>query len=107
MIEYSTRVMIDTPPERVWAILVDGARYAEWNPEIFAIDGALAAGRHITAHVRLGDGATRRVRMRVTEYTAPTRMVWTGGLPLGLFVGRRTYTVTRAGAGAEFRMHLE
>ena len=30
----------------------------------------------------------------------------TGGLPFGLVVGRRTFTVTPAGSSAEFRMHL-
>lgn len=107
MIEYSTQVMIDAPAERVWAILIDSSHYGEWNPEIFGIDGTMAAGARITAQVRLGSGATRRVPMRVTELAAPTRMVWTGGLPFGLFVGRRTYTVARAAGGTEFRMHLE
>lgn len=106
MIEYSTQVAIDAPPDRVWAILTDGNRYAEWNPEIFGIEGALAAGSKITAHVKLGSGATRRVLMRVTELAAPTKMVWVGGLPFGLFVGQRTYTVRPAGGGTEFRMHL-
>lgn len=102
MPEYSTQVVIDAPPDRVWAILIDGSRYAEWNPEIFGIDGRLAAGAKITASVRLGDGATRRVPMRVTELTAPARMVWTGGLPFGLFVGRRTYTVEPTAGGTRF-----
>lgn len=107
MPEYSTQVVIAAPPERVWAILVDGSRYAEWNPEIFRIDGNLTAGARITAQVRLGSGATRRVPMRVTELAAPTRMVWVGGLPFGLFVGRRTYTVGPAAGGTEFRLHLD
>ena len=33
-------------------------------------------------------------------------MEWTGGMPLGLFVGRRTLMVRAREAGAEFRMHL-
>ena len=32
-------------------------------------------------------------------------MVWTGGMPLGLFKGERTFTLTRRGDGTvEFRM---
>jgi hypothetical protein len=106
MIEYSTQIVIDAPPELVWSILADGVRYGEWNPEILRIDGALTAGAKITAQVRLGSGAVRRVPMRVTECAAPTRMQWVGGLPFGLFVGRRTYTVRPTGEGAEFRMDL-
>jgi hypothetical protein len=33
-------------------------------------------------------------------------MEWVGGLPLGLFTGRRLFTVTPVPGGAEFRMHL-
>ena len=29
-----------------------------------------------------------------------------GGLPLGLFVGRRTFTLTATPGGAQFRLHL-
>src|SRR5690348_16935443 len=106
MQEYTTVATIDASPHTVWAILTDGRSYDQWNPEIIGIDGMIAAGSRITAHVRLGDGAVRRVPQRVTALDAPRRMEWTGGLPFGLFVGRRTFTVTPSGTGAEFRMHL-
>ena len=44
--------------------------------------------------------------MRVTTLEAPTRMEWIGGMPLGLFIGRRTFTVTPSAHGSEFRLHL-
>ncbi len=51
MIDYATQVSINAPPEGVWAILVDGSRYSEWNPEIFGIDGTLTAGlKHHAEH---------------------------------------------------------
>jgi uncharacterized protein YndB with AHSA1/START domain len=106
MKEYATSSKISASPERVWAVLTDGAAYREWNPEIIGIDGQLALGARITARVRLGDGAVRAVPQRVVEFEPPHRMVWQGGLPLGLFVGRRTFTVTPVADGAEFRMHL-
>ena len=106
MQEYTTVATIDATPDSVWRILTDGGGYAQWNPEIVGIDGTIAAGNRITAHVRLGDGAVRKVPQRVTALDAPRRMEWTGGLPFGLFVGRRTFTVTPSGGGAEFRMHL-
>jgi len=106
MKEYATGSMISAPPERVWAVLIDAAGYRDWNPEIIGIDGAFALGARITAHVRLGDGAVRVVPQRVVEFEPPRRMVWQGGLPLGLFVGRRTFTVTPVADGVEFHMHL-
>ena len=106
MQEYVAMTMIDAAPNDVWAILTDAAAYREWNPEIVALDGAIAPGSRITAHVRLGGGVIRRVGMRVTELTPPSQMEWTGGLPFGLFVGRRTFTVTPRKNGTEFRLQL-
>lgn len=107
MKEYTTTVRISATPEAVWNVLTNASRYADWNPEIIGIEGEFAANARITATVRLGSGAIRSVPQRVTAFEAPRRMQWTGGLPLGLFVGRRTFTVTPAGGGTEFRMHLE
>jgi hypothetical protein len=106
MKEYVTTATIDASAETVWAILTDGPGYKDWNPEIIGIDGSMILGARITAYVRLGNGAVRRVPQRITALDAPTYMQWTGGLPLGLFVGRRTFTVTQKGPAVEFRMHL-
>ena len=107
MKEYVTTTTIAAPPATVWHILTDATTYRDWNPEIVAVDGQFAQGARITAHVRLGDGAVRKVPQRVEVFEAPSRMEWSGGLPFGLFVGRRTFTVTPAAAGAEFRMHIQ
>jgi len=107
MKEYTTSSLINASPEAVWAILTDGPSYKEWNPEIIGIDGNFADGGRVKAHVRLGDGAVRKLPQRVTLTEKPMRMQWTSGLPFGLFVGRRTFTVTPVAHGAEFRMHLQ
>ena len=88
--EYVTVATILAPADRVWAIL----------------DGHLAGDARFTARVRLGTGAVRSVSMKVTLFEPPSRMEWTGGLPLGLFVGRRMYTVTPRVGVTEFRMQL-
>ncbi|HEY2163871.1 MAG TPA: SRPBCC domain-containing protein [Gemmatimonadaceae bacterium] len=107
MTEYETMVVIDAPPEQVWQVLTDGGAYHEWNPEIVGVEGRMGLGERIVARVRLGDGALRRVPMRVSRFEVPSRMEWLGGLPLGLFVGRRTFTVTPRAGKSEFRLHLE
>ena len=46
--------------------------------------------------------------VRVTAPEPPTRIVWTGGLPLGLFMGRRTFTLTpRDGGVVDFALNLQ
>lgn len=104
--EYTTTVQIVAPPEAVWTILADPAGYPDWNPEIVAIDGRFGLGERITAKVHIGDGVIRSVPMRVAAFEPPVRMEWIGGLPLGLFVGRRVFSVTPRDGGAEFRMDL-
>jgi hypothetical protein len=42
--EIVTSIEISASPERVWAILTDTKRYAEWNPEIAALNGQLVPG---------------------------------------------------------------
>ena len=106
MKEYETTITVAATPERVWSVLTDGDAYGDWNPEIVSIRGRLAHGERITARVRLGDGAIRNVAQRIVTFDPPHCMEWIGGLPLGLFVGRRTFTVTSVDRGSEFRMHL-
>ena len=45
--------------------------------------------------------------MGVAELVAPERMVWTGGMPLGLFKGVRTFTLTPEGSATRFEMREE
>jgi uncharacterized protein YndB with AHSA1/START domain len=106
MKEYTSTSIIGASLEAVWAVLTDGGGYREWNPEITRVEGRIALGERITAHVRLGDGAIRAVPLRVSALEPPRRMEWTGGLPLGMFVGRRTFTLTANPGGTEFRLHL-
>src|SRR5262245_50913822 len=67
----------------------------------------MALGERIRARVKVGNGAIRTVPMRVTAFESPLRMEWTGGLPLGLFTGRRIFTVTPADDAVEFRMLVQ
>jgi hypothetical protein len=107
MTEYRTGARIAASPEQVWAVLTNGAAYSSWNPEIVGIDGVMALNARIVAHVRLGSGAVRHVPQQVPVFDAPRRLEWLSGLPFGLFVGRRIFTVTPVAGGADFLMHLQ
>lgn len=52
-IDVDTDVTIDAPPERVWAVLRDVERYAEWNPYIESIAGDWEKGAELRIAVRL------------------------------------------------------
>lgn len=108
---YVTTARIRATPDGVWKILADTARYAEWNPEIVGIEGRFAAGARFKARVKVKAGggrtAIRSVSMRMTAFDRANRMEWMGGLPLGLFTGVRTLTLTARGNETEFRMELQ
>ena len=107
MKEFITSAAIRATPDAVWSILTDGPEYAHWNPEINRVDGRIALEEKIVAHVVLHGGKVQPVSVRVTAWEPMRKMVWTGGLPLRLFTGSRTFRLTpRDGGIVEFSMHL-
>ena len=99
---YSTRTTIAAPAETVWAILTDLAAWPSWNTTVTATEGTVALGQKVTVSVTGNPG--RSFPVKVTALDAPTRMVWTGGMPLGLFRGTRTYSLRAVGDTTEFAM---
>jgi len=94
---------IRATPDRIWSILTDASRYPVWNPTVANVDGTIAAGERITVSAKISPG--RAFPVRVAAYEPPRRMVWRGGMPLGLFVGERVFTLTPGQGGlVEFNM---
>ena len=93
---------IEATPEAVWAVLVDGAAYPQWDPNVERVEGRIAAGERIKVFTKLQPG--RAFPVQVSAFEPPARMVWSGGMPLGLFRGVRTFTLTREGE-ARTRIH--
>ncbi len=97
MKEYRASTTIDASPERIWAILTDGAAYPEWEPNTVRIEGRIAPGEKLTAFSTLSPG--RAFPVKVTEFVPHQKMTWTGGMPFGLFTGERSFTLTPRGDG--------
>ena len=103
MTEYATATTIAAPPDRVWAVLTDAAGYPDWNSTIISLDGSIAEGERIALVSTLNP--KRTFTLSVSDVHPPTSMVWSDGMPLGLFSGVRTFTLTDAGEGVtEFSM---
>ena len=73
-------------------MLTDAAGYPQWNSTVVKIDGRIAPGEKVTVHAKAAPG--RAFPVEVTEFAPSQRMVWTGGMPLGLFKGIRSFTLT-------------
>ncbi len=103
MKSFATTTVIRAPAERIWSILTDAAGYPSWNSTVERVVGTIASGEKVTVYTKAAPG--RAFPLKVTELDANRRMVWTGGMPLGLFTGRRTYTLTQKSASeVEFAM---
>lgn len=99
---FRTSIAIDAAPDRVWAILVNAADYPRWNSTVDSVAGRIGPGERVTVHAKISPG--RAFPVRVSEFVANRRMVWTGGMPLGLFKGERVFTLAPRGSGTDFAM---
>lgn len=110
----SASIEIDAPLERVWAIMLDTERYAEWNPFVERAETARPArvGEPIVLHVVWAGGSRTRSPERITALEGPTTDPATGttsalmsyvyeGLParLGLVRGVRHQRLTQRPGG--------
>lgn len=102
MKQFHTQRTIAAKPETVWTILTDVAGWPDWDPFCDRVEGHVEPGRSLKVYSKLSPG--RAFPIRVTELAQPTRMVWTGGMPLGLFKGVRTFEITPNGDGSAFSM---
>jgi|HubBroStandDraft_1064217.scaffolds.fasta_scaffold203514_3 hypothetical protein len=100
---FAVKTSIRATPEHIWALLTDAASYTRWNHTVEKVDGKIARGERITVHPKIN--ASRAFPVKVAEFEPPRRMVWTGGMPLGLFRGERTFMLTAGSNGdVEFSM---
>jgi hypothetical protein len=106
MKSYEARTTIGAPPEPIWTVLTDAAGYATWDSGIDRIDGRIADGETIAFRAEVS--GTRTFKVKVAMAAAGREMTWTGGMPLGLFRGVRSFTVTPLDAGhTQFDMREE
>ena len=89
--------VITAAPDRVWAVLVDGAHYPDWDSGVVRVEGTIAPGETIKVVSSVNPGRTFPVK--VTQFDPGRAMTWTGGMPLGLFAGVRTFSLTPAADG--------
>ena len=104
MKSFSTSIIITASADAIWGILTDASRWPDWNTTIDKIEGNIAIGQRVTVYAKASPG--RAFPLKVAEFVPPKRMVWTGGMPLGLFTGERTYALTRHDdTSFKFSMH--
>jgi hypothetical protein len=94
---YDASAAIRASSDAIWDVLVDAPGYTRWDSGVERVDGRIGPGEKITVVSMANPG--RAFPVRVTEFEPGRRMVWSGGMPLGLFKGVRTFTLTPQGDG--------
>jgi hypothetical protein len=103
MKSFASEVSIQASAERIWGILTDLSSWAQWNTTIARVAGEAVLGTRVTVYVKRSAG--RAFPVSVVELDPAQRMVWAGGMPLGLFRGTRVFTLTPGDSGTTiFRM---
>lgn len=105
MKRFHTSIHILAAQEAIWKILTDAPAYTSWNTTVDKVEGSIAPGEKVIVHAKLSPG--RAFPLTVSNFEAPRTMSWTGGMPLGLFKGERTYLLTPRDGGVEFSMTEE
>jgi hypothetical protein len=106
MKSYDASATIAADAEAVWAVLTDAPGYADWDSGVQRVEGRIAPGERIKVVSEANPG--RAFPVKVTEFTPSRSMTWSGGMPLGLFRGVRTFALTPdAGGATRFTMREE
>jgi hypothetical protein len=106
MKSYEAESVIEASPETIWAILTDASIYGDWDSGIERVEGNIVSGGTISVYSKISPG--RAFPLKVIEFIPGQKMVWSGGMPLGLFKGVRTFTLSPDGKGfTRFKMREE
>ncbi len=102
MTPYHVTRDIAAPPGTVWSILTNAAQLSDGRFSIIRIDGQIAPGRSFKLWSEVDP--KRSFPIKVAVFEPERRMEWHGGMPLGLFLGKRQFTLTATGSGTRFQM---
>jgi hypothetical protein len=88
---YEAVTRIDASHADVWALLIDVGSWRDWDSGVDRVEGRVALGERLTVYATMI--RNRPFTVTVTELRPLEVMRWRGGLPFGLAVIERTYTL--------------
>ncbi len=99
---FEASTTIEANPDAVWTVLSDAPGWSRWDSGVEDVDGVLGPGQRVKIRSSVAPG--RAFPLRVTRFDPGEGFELTGGMPLGLFRGVRTYRLQRAGSGTRVTM---
>ena len=91
MRSFEAATRIDASPAEVWALLADVGSWRDWDSGVDRVEGRVALGEQLTVYATMI--RSRPFSVTVTELRPGEAMRWRGGLPLGMAVIERTYSL--------------
>ena len=106
MPRYTAEIQIDTPPGAVFGVMVDLARYAEWNPWLVSARGEVRTGAVVDVTARMGR-REMQVAHEILEVEPDRALRW---CDLGWFTriayGERARVLEEHAGGTRYRCEL-
>ena len=108
MLEITTKINIDCPPEKVWKILTDFDKYPEWNPMIKSIEGELKRRNRLKVRLEIKGMSKMTIKPRVATFHSGKSFSWLGHLLIiGLFDGHHIFELNQNQDGSTEFIHRE
>ena len=103
---YESSAQIQAGADAAWAVLTDAAGYGDWDSDVQRVEGRIAPGEKLRIVSKASRG--RAFPVKVTSFEPGRAMTWTGGMPLGLFKGVRSFALAPEDDGStRFTMREE
>jgi uncharacterized protein YndB with AHSA1/START domain len=102
---YEATVDIAAPPERIWPVITNAEGFTHWDSGIERVEGTIAPGETIKLWSKVAPD--RAFPLKVSGFEANRSMSWSGGMPMGLFKGVRTFLLTPTASGTSVHVREE
>lgn len=95
-------------PEKVWEVLTDFDRWAEWNPSIPSIEGEPSIGSTVALTLAMPGRPAAKVKAKLTQVDPGRCLAWDGNIGSDrLFAGHREFLIEPQGGGTVHFTHIE
>lgn len=96
----TTDIIINSTPEKIWAVLTDFTNYPNWNPFITSLTGNFEVGKKIMVRIEPPEAKVNTFKPTVTAYEPKKKLSWLGVfLMRGIFDGEHKFELTDNGNG--------
>jgi hypothetical protein len=96
-LKITTEIQIMAPASSVWEVLIDFARYPEWNPFILEVQGAVQEGASVRYRFEFPRGIRLWATAKILRFEQQKELRWAAHfLTPALFSGEHYFTIEPA-----------